>query len=175
MQPGIVLKKLNGKRARVEQKPSAKTIIENLVHWTVTLISKDGWRMECIFSNEKTWWGIFLNYSSVIELLCGSCKAEAAKIASCPMTRFPFFCRMLATLIGQLVSYKRFTKKNRLQSKDMSTEITIIQIWILQCWIQGNNRNKRNVMCPISAARFLSSRLGGLILDAFDLFRPRSI
>ena len=54
MQPGIVLKKLNGKRARVEQKPSAKTIIENLVHWTVTLISKDGWRMECIFSNEKT-------------------------------------------------------------------------------------------------------------------------
>ena len=35
-----------------EHKPSAKTIIENLLHWTVTLIPKDGWKVEHIFSNK---------------------------------------------------------------------------------------------------------------------------
>ena len=53
MQPEIVLKKVDGKMVSVDQKPSAKTIIENLVHWTVTLIPKDGWRVERIYSNEN--------------------------------------------------------------------------------------------------------------------------
>ena len=53
MQPEIVSKNIDGKMVRVEQKPSAKTIIENLVHWTVTLIPKDGWGVERIYSNEN--------------------------------------------------------------------------------------------------------------------------
>ena len=52
MEPDIVEKMVDGKSTRIEHKPSAKTIIENLIHWTVTLIPRDGWDIERIFSNE---------------------------------------------------------------------------------------------------------------------------
>ncbi|AYQ55658.1 hypothetical protein BKD89_07630 [Methanomethylophilus alvi] len=52
MEPDIIEKMVDGKRTRIEHKPSAKTIIENLIHWTVTLIPRDGWNIERIFSNE---------------------------------------------------------------------------------------------------------------------------
>ena len=52
MQPDIVEKMVDGKMTRTEHKPSAKTIIENLLHWTVTLIPRDGWKVERIYSNE---------------------------------------------------------------------------------------------------------------------------
>jgi len=52
MQPDIVEKMVDGKMKRTEHKPSAKTIIENLLHWTVTLIPRDEWRIERIYSNE---------------------------------------------------------------------------------------------------------------------------
>ena len=52
MKPDIVEKMVDGKMTRTEHKPSAKTIIENLLHWTVTLIPRDGWKVERIYSNE---------------------------------------------------------------------------------------------------------------------------
>ncbi|MBE6524745.1 MAG: hypothetical protein E7Z65_07775 [Thermoplasmata archaeon] len=53
MQPEIVKKRIDGKIVRTEHKPSPKTIIENLGHWTVTLIPRDGWNVERIYSNEN--------------------------------------------------------------------------------------------------------------------------
>ena len=38
MEPDPIEKMVDGRRTIVEHKPSAKTIIENLIHWTVTLI-----------------------------------------------------------------------------------------------------------------------------------------
>ena len=52
MVPDIIVKMVDGRRTVVEHKPSAKTIIENLVHWTVTLIPRNGWDVERIYSNE---------------------------------------------------------------------------------------------------------------------------
>ena len=43
--------------------------------------------------------------------------AETLRIANCPMTHFLNFCRMLASLIGQLVSYMVVSRKNRFRSK----------------------------------------------------------
>lgn len=52
MEPDIIGKMVDGKMTSVEHKPSAKTIIENLAHWTVTLIPGNGWGIERIYSNE---------------------------------------------------------------------------------------------------------------------------
>jgi transposase len=53
MEPEIVEKMIDGKIVRTEHKPSPKTIIENLGHWTVTLIPRDGWNVERVYSNEN--------------------------------------------------------------------------------------------------------------------------
>ena len=53
MEPDPVEKMIDGKREIIEHKPSAKTIIENLLHWTVTLIPRNGWEIERIYSNEN--------------------------------------------------------------------------------------------------------------------------
>ena len=52
LEPDLIEKMEDGKRAVVEHKPSQRTIVENLLHWTVTVIPRDGWKTERIFSNE---------------------------------------------------------------------------------------------------------------------------
>ena len=52
LEPDVVEKWEDGKRVKIPRKPSEKTIIENLSHWTVTVFSRDGWNLERVFSNE---------------------------------------------------------------------------------------------------------------------------
>jgi len=49
----LIEKKEDGKIIIAEHRPSNKTICESLVHWTVTVIPKDGFGTERIFSNES--------------------------------------------------------------------------------------------------------------------------
>jgi len=52
LEPEMVTKWDDGKKIIVPRKPSERTICETLCHWTVTVIRKDGWGTERIFSNE---------------------------------------------------------------------------------------------------------------------------
>jgi len=52
LEPDMVTKWDDGKKIIVPRKPSERTICETLRHWTVTVIRKEGWGTERIFSNE---------------------------------------------------------------------------------------------------------------------------
>jgi len=52
LEPETVIRWDDGKRTAVPRKPSERTICEFMSHWTVTVIRKDGWGTERIFSNE---------------------------------------------------------------------------------------------------------------------------
>ena len=64
MEPDLIEKMVDGRRTIVEHKPSAKTIIENLIHWTVTLIPRNEWDVERIYSNET---GLTRRISKILE------------------------------------------------------------------------------------------------------------
>ena len=53
LEPELIEKKEDGKMIIAEHRPSNKAICESLVHWTVTVIPKDGFGTERIFSNES--------------------------------------------------------------------------------------------------------------------------
>ena len=53
LEPDAIDKMIDGKMTRCFHKPSNKTICDSLIHWTVTVIPRDGWRKERIFSNEN--------------------------------------------------------------------------------------------------------------------------
>ena len=38
---------------RMEHRPSISAVCKNLSHWTVVLIPRDGFRVECIFTDEN--------------------------------------------------------------------------------------------------------------------------
>ena len=50
--PKIQRKKIDGKSVDVTVRPSENTIIEELDHWTVTLIYVNRWKTDRIYSNE---------------------------------------------------------------------------------------------------------------------------
>lgn len=64
MEPDLIEKMVDGRRTIVEHKPSAKTIIENLIHWTVTLIPRNEWDVGHIYSNET---GLTRRISKILE------------------------------------------------------------------------------------------------------------
>ena len=64
MEPDMIEKMVDGRRTIVEHKPSAKTIIKNLIHWTVTLIPRNEWDVERVYSNET---GLTRRISEILE------------------------------------------------------------------------------------------------------------
>ena len=53
MEPDQVVKRIDGKVVQMDHKPSTATFCKNLSHWAVVLILRDGFKIDCIYTDEN--------------------------------------------------------------------------------------------------------------------------